>query len=169
MIAACLFMVMLYRCEKIDENYDPIPDEIFGTWVYEELSVDNTPIQAFNLTFSFKSEMEGFLEWYWFVDYETEGDLIVAGAAKGNFHINDNILFPDITDFGTRLSNVDSNILPEIEWYNSGDDVWITFDMEDETKFKFELVNGKFIQYSDENGDGDFNDEGEKIVYSKES
>ncbi|TLX76535.1 hypothetical protein E9993_06505 [Labilibacter sediminis] len=154
--------------DKDPVSYDPIPDELVGTWTYTDM--DDGAVE--NLVFQKVSEKAGLMEWYMNMHIvpgkpHLKGEYVNVMAAKAEFVIQGTLIIPSITHWGSQLIEFEDDvILDEIRWYTMDDDEWDWFETEPDMSFHFELGEDEFIMLVDMDGDGRF-DEDEKTIYTR--
>lgn len=164
----CLFIVLSCDKKEAEDPHNQIPNKLVGSWLNETFREGEIPAQQFWWVFNKNDEFNGTFEWYWKVDYPVEYIFTVVGAAKGTFTVDNIFIFPLPNRFGSQLVDLMSNEFYEsVMWYSPGDEFYELFEFYESVQFE---VNGNtLVCGTDENGDGDFTDNDESLIFVRQN
>jgi len=145
-----------------------IPDNLQGSWVIEMLGEGQRPSEIFRWKFSKIEINNGECEFHWLFKRQEDQDFITVGVAVYDFYIDAGKIQGKMTKAGSQqIKPMVMEFYDETKWYYPGDEFFENFGMK-EIGAEFELKNNLLILKEDNNGDGDYDDEGETQSYSKE-
>jgi hypothetical protein len=157
-------VVLFASCEK-ENNNEPldIPDEIVGDWVNESLATWPQQDEIISFNFNKIDLLNGSFDFLWIKEYPEENHMTVVAAAKGTFVFKSNKLIFTPTEFGSEIHPDTFEILDTTKWYTSNDPEFQLFEFF--PPVKYECQGNSLILKVDDNNDGDYDDDGETIVF----
>ena len=146
---------------------DMIPDELVGTWAIRLDGEGEIPSQIFRHVFSKDSDRSGTHEFYWLFKRAEDKEFTVVAAVVGDLKIEGDKFTSVLQKAGTQQKEpMVMSFYDEIHWYQKGDGMFEKFPQQEVSFFK---VDGdKLILKWDHNNDGDFEDDGEYDVFSRQ-
>lgn len=164
-----LVLVFLASCEKEIEKDEPleIPDEIVGRWVNESLVAWPQQDKIISMNLEKSDVFTGSFDMLWIEEYPEENHMTVAVAAKGTFVFKSNKLIFTPTDFGSEIHPDTYEILDTTKWYTPSDPEFQLFEFF--PPVEYECVGNTLALKADDNNDGDYDDEGESLVFVREN
>lgn len=156
-----LFLIPALFCQDI------IPDDLVGTWIIKLEGEGEIPSQIFRHTFSKDNDTEGTHEFYWMFKRAEDKEFIIVAATVGDLSIEGDKFTSVMQKAGTQQKEpMVMSFYDDIHWYQKGDGMFEKFP-EQEVSF-FEVSGNELILKWDHNNDGDFEDEGEYDVFSRQ-
>ena len=158
---------LLFSQNEVTEK-EIIPDNLLGSWVIEQPGEGQVPSQIFRWKFNKKTQKQGECEFYWMFKRQEDKEYITVAVAVYDFHVVASKIYGKMTKAGSQQKQaMVMEFYDEVKWYNPGDEFYDKFGMK-EINTEFVIKNNLLNLLEDNNGDGDYDDEGESQSYAKE-
>ena len=143
-----------------------IPDNLIGTWVMEIKGEGEIPSQMMKYVFRNDDSDGNVCEFHWLFKRSPDKEYITVGVEYGYLKVGSKIFQSKTFKAGSQqVQPMEMKFDDTIKWYYPGDDRYEQFPKGQTARY--EIQGNKLIIKNDDNGDGDYDDEGELQVYIK--
>jgi hypothetical protein len=162
-----LFFVTPLLFSQNENSQNVIPDELLGSWVFNQKGEGQTPSQIMRWKFSKINSTEGETEFYWLFKRQEDKDFITVAVMVGSLQVKNDEFYSTIKKVGSMQKEpMVMEFYDTVKWYFPGDSLFEKTPKE--SSYHFEIKEDALILSTDYNKDGDFNDQGEIQQYTKE-
>ena len=169
-----LFVTSFLHSQDNNPNKEVIPDSLIGTWMIDAPGQflegqGEVPSQIFKWKFSKMEAKKGAGEFHWLFKRQEDKDFITVFVAVYDFYIEEGKIHGNMVKGGSQQKEaMVMEFYDEIKWSYPGDERFKKFGNK-KIKPAFEINSDFLFLLEDHNGDGDFEDEGERQKYTKEN